>query len=337
MRRDGSATCAQPAPARGEPPRSRSLEAARLRAEVALRYLEAVRLGRILSLETRFLESSRERLGANRRLFEIAAQSLAEVLGAEVEVARQEQAVELARGEVHKAKLALGEVMGVRLPTSAELTTAPTPGADPGAAEADSVVAAALRDHPWLAQQRETLAEAGHRSGTARRGRWPVVSASADLNRSTFGQDLQGFSVLNPSSQADRTLSVGLSLRVPLLDQFRSSSRVASARANQVRAYEGVRAAELQVEREVRAALIDVWNARRAVGLAGRAAQLSRERLDLAREQYRVGAIRFTELQAVVDRTAEVEREAINAQFALAFAQVTLAEKRGASPPAREE
>lgn len=305
------------------------VEAGRLRGEVVRRYHDALRAERTLALEERLLASARERLDATQRLFRIAAQGLAEVLGAEVEVARQEQAVAEARGDARKTKLLLGEAMGTLGTESAVLTSEPLTVFDPAGLGADSLVALSLRAHPRLAQSAAALAAAEHRMEAARGQRWPTVDARLGLNRSVFGQEYEGIGILDPSARADRNLSMGFSVSLPVFDQFRSSLQVAQADAARTRAREGARAARLAVEREVRSALIDLENAHRAIQLAERASKLSQDRLELAREQYRLGAIRFIDLQTVVDRAAQAERDALRARFSFAGALATLEEKVG--------
>ena len=306
------------------------MEAGRLRGEVVRRYHDALRAERTIALEERLLASARERLDATQRLFRIAAQGMAEVLGAEVEVARQEQALEEARGETRKAKLLLGEAMGTLATERVVLTSEPLAVFDPARLGADSLVALSLRTNPRIAQSASTLAAAEHRMRAARGGRWPTVDARLGLSRSVFGQEYEGVGILDPSTRADRNLSMGFSVSLPVFDQFRSSLQVAQADAARTRAREGERAARLAVEREVRSALIDLENAHRAIQLAERASKLSQDRLELAREQYRLGAIRFIDLQTVVDRAAQAERDALRARFAFAGALATLEEKVGA-------
>ncbi|HEX8271645.1 MAG TPA: TolC family protein [Longimicrobiaceae bacterium] len=307
------------------------VEQGRVRAEVKRRYGDAVRAERVIELEEQLLASARERLDATQRLFRIAAQGMVEVLGAEVEVARQEQALDQARGEARKAKLALGEAMGTLDVAGARLTTGPTEVFDPARLGADSLVALAVRGHPRLAQAASGVVAADHRVGAARGQRWPKLDANLDYSRSSFRQDYDAFGdFANPFNPFDRDLSFGFSVSLPVFDQFRTSAQVAQADAARTRARETLRSTRLSVEREVRSALIDLENAFRSSQLSERAAKLSRDRLEMAREQYRLGAISFTELQQVVDRTAQAERDALRARFEFANALATLEERVGA-------
>ena len=131
---------------------------------------------------------------------------------------------------------------------------------------------------------------------------------------------------LNPQN---RTLSFGLRASLPLFTRFETSLAIARAEAAADDARHELRAARLALEREVRAALADYRNAYRSLELAERAAELSAERLRMAQERYRLGALSFTELQAVQDRAAAAEREALGARFEAARALVALEERLG--------
>lgn len=301
----------------------------RVRGEVARRYNEALRAERTIALEERLLASARERLDATRRLFRIAAQGMTEVLGAEVEEVRQEQAVEEARGAARKAKLLLGESMGMAGAEQAVLTSEPPAAFDPARLNVDSLVALSLQAHPAMERAASTLAAAERRAETARAQRWPTVDARVGLSRSIFGEQAAAVDILNPSTRTDRNLSLRFGVSLPLFDQFRGSLVAAQAGATRTRAREEARAVRLAVEREVRSALIDLESAHRAIQLADRAAKLSQDRLEMAREQYRMGGIPFIDLQAVADRSAQAEREALRARFSFANAVATLEEKAG--------
>jgi outer membrane protein TolC len=104
---------------------------------------------------------------------------------------------------------------------------------------------------------------------------------------------------------------------------------VSQATAEALNAEESLRAGKLAREREVRSALIDLQNAYRGVALAERAAELSNERLRLSRERYAIGAISFADLQILINRAAQEERQVINARYAFAASAVTLNERVG--------
>jgi outer membrane protein TolC len=83
------------------------------------------------------------------------------------------------------------------------------------------------------------------------------------------------------------------------------------------------------VDRDVRAAIIDLDNAYRTLRLAEEQVALNRERLELTQERYRLGGSDFTTLQNVIDRTAQAERQALEALFGFIGARIGLEEKLG--------
>jgi outer membrane protein TolC len=218
--------------------------------------------------------------------------------------------------------------MGVMDGAPLRLTTEPEEGGDPAALRADSLVAAALAAHPRIAQGEAAASAAARRTRASRWDRLPSLSLRAGYARDQ--SDLDYDALRDFASPSDSRLSLSLGVSIPLFDQFRTTATLAQARADEVRTREELRAAQLAVESEVRAAHLDVGNAHRGSALAARTAQLARERLALAQEQYQIGAVTFTDLQDAVDRAAKAERDALAARYDLAVARATLEEKAGA-------
>jgi outer membrane protein len=141
-------------------------------------------------------------------------------------------------------------------------------------------------------------------------------------------QNYGAFGELNPQNYG---FSFGVSGSLPLFSRFQTSAQIADAEAAAQDAEHDVRGARLVAERDVRAAVIDLVNAYRSLRLAEQNAELSRERQDLTQEQYRLGGITFSELQNVIDRTAQAERQALDARFAFITARLNLEARLGSS------
>jgi outer membrane protein TolC len=302
-------------------------ELARLDAEVARSYFTAVRYQRQAELEESLLESAAQHLEATRRLLAIAARDPLDLLGAEVEVARQERAVSDARAEATKAVLRLRELMGESGPESHVLADGLPALFDPSVFDLEQLVAAAVAANPGLArlEARETAAD--RQVSVARSGRWPTVNFNAGYGRSVGLAGTEALWELNPRNS---NTSFGLSFSLPLFSQFQTSYQVAQARAGRDDAREDLRAARLLAEREVRAAVLDLQSAYEGAMLADRAASLAADRLEMARERYTLGTLSFTELRDVVDQGAAAEREALAARSRFAEALVALEERVGA-------
>jgi outer membrane protein len=305
-------------------------EAARVRAEVKRRFYDAVRARTIVALEDTLLLLAREQLEATRAVLRVAARDPGDVLGAEADVAAQEQAVARAVADYRQACLALAESMG--LPPAAGFDPAGglPPAFDPGEVDAAELVAAALGASPRVAQAEAAAVAARHRAGAARAARWPTLSARAGISR---GMSLSSMAAIRELNPQNRSMSFGFTASVPLFTQLRASARVAQAQAIASGAAEEVRAQRLAVEREVRSAVVDLDGAWRSLLLAERSAQLSRERVGLARDRYRLGSLGFTELQALLDRAARAERQVLDARHGFASSLATLEERLGRELP----
>jgi outer membrane protein len=122
-------------------------------------------------------------------------------------------------------------------------------------------------------------------------------------------------------------MSFSLSVSVPVFTGYRTTYAVTTARVAALNAREEVQAARLTLEREVRGALIDLENAYRSVQLAERGRDLARRRLELANQQFRIGALKYVDLESVIEQAARAERDAVNARYDFAAARATLEEK----------
>lgn len=300
-------------------------EAIRMRGEVSRRYWEAVRADRVIRLEEELLKATRDRLELTRALVRVGVRGPIDVLGAEVAVAEQEQALERARGEARTRQLDLRQSMGVIEGGWLRLTDEPAALFDPSTLNVESVVSAALA-HPRIQRMDLAVRQADERFGSARAQRLPRLSMSANMGRSQRYSDYGGLRTVNP---LDQSVGLSFSLQVPLFTGHRTSYTVQSARATRDQAAEDARAERLTVEREVRGALVDLDNAFRAARLAERTVDLNRQRLQLAQEQYRVGALTQNDLTDAVEAAARAERDALRTRFEFSTALATLEERAG--------
>lgn len=307
-------------------------EIARLDAELTRSYYTAVRYDRQAGLEESMLESARERYEATRRLLAIAAIDPLDLLGAEIEVARQERAARGARGQAEKAILSLQELMAVSGTARYVLTDSLPALFDPSVLTADALVASALERNPTIARAASNAEAAEARLTAARGSRLPSVGLSMSYGRS-MGQE--GYGAIRELNPRNSSTSFGLNVSLPVFRQFQTAQQVAQARASALDAHEDERAERLQTEREIRSSLIDLEEAYGAATLADRAAGLARDRLEMAREKYELGTLSFAELRDVVDQAAAAEREALDARATFAAALVTLEERLGSRLPGR--
>jgi len=298
-----------------------------LRADVSAQYYRARNATTRIALEERLLEAAHEQLAATERRFSIAAASREDVLGAQADLATTEARLENARGDARKARLLLRQQLGLEDAVDLVLTDSVPRRPVDESLDADALVRRALATHPVLAAAR-ARADAADRSASAARGvRWPSISATGGYSRSDQANDYGRFFDFAPNGA--QGFSFGVRASLPVFDRFRTGATVTSADAQAEDAREAVRAERLRTEQEVRSAVIDVESARRGLTLAERAAALSRERVELARERYQAGATDFVQFQLVVRNAAEAERGELDARVQLAIAWVQLEQRVG--------
>jgi outer membrane protein TolC len=301
-------------------------EASTLRPELARRYYEARRRTELIRVEEDLLQAARSRETAWERLLRVASATPVDLLGAQVETARQERALEQARGEARKARLALAEEIGVPAAETWTLTTDAPAVFDPASLAADSLVDRALAASPRMLQLRAEERAAEQQRRAAGAARWPTIRTYASIGRSIGAE---GYDALFEPNPLDQSFGFGISVSLPLFTRFQTTARITQARVAALNAREDARATRLALEREVRSALIDLENAYRTVQLAERSRELAGKRLELANQQFRIGSLKFVELQSVIEQAATAERDAVDARYDFAAALATLEERAG--------
>lgn len=302
------------------------LNAAVLRTQVGADYYEAVLRSGLVAVEERGLETARDNLAAIRQLLRVAARQPTDVLGAELQVAQAEQSLQRAQGAARKAALQLKARMGVPLDREYDLASGFPTVFDPSSLDQTAVLGRALAENPRLAQQAASVEAADRGLSAARAARYPTLSGSYNWGRATSLPDYEAFSELRPQNQS---WGFGLTVGVPLFNRFQTSAAVGQAEVDARNAAESQREARLEVEREVRAALIDLENAHAGVQLAERSAEIAREQLRQGLEQYRLNTLDYTALQRMVDQVSAAERGVLEAYFSFAIALVSLEERVG--------
>ena len=255
-----------------------------VRARVATAYFAVMEAREALALELTLFEARRADVERTEGLFRVAAADQIDLLGARIE---------------------LGRSMGVGGSVEEPLV-APLEPFDPDSLDLDALVSSALDRHPDLARGEANLRAA---EAEADAQGWlaylPSVRGSAGWGRSEFGGAEQDFFHLDPRNSS---WDVRLSLSLPLFDRFaRQADRSRTAAAMEA-AEEGLRAARLDVEAEVRRRFLDLRNAWRQLELQRTTVEMARERAERARERHRIGAIDFVRLQEVLDQATVAER-----------------------------
>ncbi len=300
-------------------------ELTRVRAEVTRRFYDAIRTQRAVAVEEELLASAQEQLDATQRLFRVGSASQVDVLGARVDVSRQELAVERAKGDARQSLLQLRQQMGMDDGDFSVAGDFPE-SFDPSSLDVNALVTRALRSNASVAQARADESASRSSLSAARGLRLPTISARASFSRNA---NLQGYDAFFDLGPRNRSWGFGVSVEVPIFSRFGTSRQIAQADANHLSAQESLRESVQSTDQQVRSALIDLENAHQGLLLENRSLELSREQLSLAQEQYRLGALGFQQLQQVVDRASQAERQALTAEYQFAAAVATLEERLG--------
>ncbi len=254
-----------------------------------------------------------------------------DILGAQVDVAQSEQALEAAKDGARKARLTLAREIGVRSTGDFEVVGELPAVFDPATLAVETLVQQALASHPAVQQQEQTAAVSEKRAAAAGASRWPQISGGFSYGRSVNVPDYSAYRYLNPKNSS---MGLSLSASLPLFNRFSTTAQITTARAAAYDSKLQLDQTRLQVESDVRAAFIDVQNAFSSLRLADRQSSLSEQRLTLSQEQYRMGSITFSELQLMIDRAATAQRDALNARFGWINSWIAL-EQRVGSPVGR--
>ena len=300
--------------------------------DVSRAFYEAILRQRQIGVEERLLQSAQEDLERQERLFTIASTDQVQVLTAEVRVASQEQALERAINQAEKARL----VVLQRLGTLGEITDFEPIGElpevfDPGVLDAGDLVALALAGHPSVAQSHAQVGQQEAELARARADRLPSLSATGSYSRGTGTDGYSSFFDFNPN--ASHGFNFGLSISLPIFQRFSMTQSASTARVAVDQAEEDAWETRLGVEQQVRSAFIDLENAFAVFQIQTRSRDLNRRRLELAQEQYRLGAVTFIDLQRYIDDVAQAERDLVNRQLDFANALVSLDQQVGQRIP----
>lgn len=308
-----------------------SAEENRLVASVSTAFYDALRRERLIAVEAQLLDAAREQLAVTERFLAVARTDQVDVLGARVEVARAEQRLALAEATAQQALLDLTVAMGLDNGQTFRLADERPQVFDPSVLVPDALIAQAFRANPDVAQLDAEVAAAAHRASAAK-GAWlPSITASGRFNRNVNGDALGSLFDVNPTD--NRSVGFSISASLPIFDGFQRAQQVAASNESLRNAEETRRERRLEIERDVRAALIDLENRHRSLEIARQSAALANERVTLSRDQFQLGAIEFTELQQIVEQSAQEQRGLVNAEFDFVNALVELERTVGERVP----
>ncbi len=307
--------------------------AATLEADVRRQYHAALEQRVLLDVEEALAEARATDLASAERLFELARATQVDVLNAQLQVEQQNLAIQQQRRAYEQALLQLRTTIGDPELPPLRLADPDIGVFDPASLDEARLLERARRESPALLDARSGVEGARLGREEAASYKWPSISASYNLSR--FVQTRETDALFDVGYDPDQVQSsFQLQLSVPFLNNyFQNRYSEAQAEVQLANQRETLRQQELEVERSVREALINLRNLYESYRLALRAQDIAERATQLAREEYRLGARTFQELQQTVEQEGTARRQVIQARFAFLDAVVTLESAIGGPVP----
>lgn len=281
--------------------------------DVQGQFIEAQKQRALLAEEEELLQGRRRDLELTQRLYELASKTRSDLIGSELELEQQRVAVGRSRGEYQKALLALKRVIGDPALGDVDVDGGGPEVFDPAGIEITQLLQEAMSASPTV---REAMASSNSSQAALkveRSSRWPSLSLNSNLNRQSFGRNEDALFDFGPR---DFSGSIALQVSIPLFSRFETSYQIAQADVAFRNSVERVRQVELQVEEDVQAKYVDLQTTWSTVQQSARGLELAEERLRIVREEYRLAAKSFEDLQLAVRQAGQARRDVVNERFA---------------------
>ena len=192
-----------------------------------------------------------------------------------------------------------------------------------GMPDIESIVRTAVTTDPELAALEADRSAATAALWSARTRYLPQITASLNWGRGeSFGSDAS-FWQFDPG---DTSRSFNISASWNLFDGFTREVQNAQASAARRQAEEEYRRARLEIERDVRGFGAQIEELAQTLELLDQAYAISRERLDMEQQRYRLGTGSFLELQGAIDALQRAETSLIQSRYDYQIAWSNLAE-----------
>jgi outer membrane protein len=237
---------------------------------------------------------------------------------ADLQLARQRQALLVAENQRNVAQLALLRAVGADLGTTEIVLTDDETRIESAPPTVEAALATAREARPELRTLIERLHTAQLVEKAARAQKLPRLALSAQAAESgNYVRDLSWTRSLNAVAS------------VPLFTGRRIDEQVAEARIQQQEVTEQQRDLERQIEQEVRQALLVLENARSRVTLAAQGVQLAEDELEVARDRFQSGVASSIEVDNAQTSLATARDTRVDALADVAQSRFDLARATG--------
>ncbi len=297
--------------------------------DVKRSYFEALKQKQLLDVSERQLEARRQDFRVTEQRYRIAAASRSDLLGANIDLSDAELRVLDSEDALSRALRQLQVTLGVPVtntdPGSMELVDVDRiPDAEP--LDADLLVATALARNPNLLARQQDQRAASADLWSAKSSYLPRIDLGYSLGRSKeLGRD-ESLLDFNPANTSDGFVIQG---SWSVFSGFSRKRQTAQADQQKRQAAAQLTADQLQLEKDVRDLVKELKRRSQRLMILDRNVQLASERLDLAREQYRLGSIPYFNLQQAIDRLTLTEQSLFQERYDYLIGWANLEERVG--------
>jgi len=297
--------------------------------DVKQSYFEALKQRQLLDVSRRQLEARRQDFAVTEQRYRIAAASRSDLLGAEIDLSDAELRVLDSEDALSRALRQLQVTLGVPV-TDADRGSVELVDMDrvPDAAllDADLLVSNALASNPNLLALREDERAASNDLWSAKSTYLPRIDLGYTFGRS---KDLGRDESLIDFSPANTSGGFVIQGSWSVFSGFTRKRQTAQADRTRRQAVAQLTAQQLQIEKEVRDLVKELKRRSKRLGIIERNVSLAGERLDLAREQYRLGSIPYFNLQQAIDRLTLTEQSLFQERYDYLIGWASLEERVG--------
>ena len=292
-------------------------------ASVRREFLDALRRQELLQLTRSQIADRELELDIAQRRYEIAAVERTDVLATESQLLQARIRLIAEQSQLEAGLQRLVVSMGLPPDASRGLVLTGDEGMPAGMPDIDLIVRTAVTSDPELAALEADRSAASAALWAARTSYLPTITAFWNWGRSeSFGSDAS-FWQFRPG---DTGQSFGVSVSWDIFDGFRREQQNAQASSQRRQAEEDLRRRRLEIERDVRQFGADIQRLAESLELLERDYAISRERLEMEQERYRLGTGSFLELQSAVGAAQGAEISLIQSQYDYLIAWSNLAE-----------
>lgn len=292
---------------------------------VVTTYLEALTNQDLLTAGKQQLALSQEQLKAEEINFEVGNRTLADLSQAKSQVATDELNVTSAQNAYDVSILDLKQLMELDPSTEIVLEQPPLPEFEniTTAYAADEVYLEAKSIYPEIKQAGYNTLAAEKNIDIVRGGYYPTLSLSGGLGSgySSADKDYTTGEERPFHQQIDDNFStfVGLSLSIPIFNNFQTRIAVKKAKISYENALLGERQAENNLAKVIHQAVVDLRVAEKSYYSNEQAYDASKQAFEVIKQRYEVGLANSIELNTSQTNMNKAEFDLIQAKYNLIF------------------